>query len=94
MAHIEAGGFLIHKYSLEIVGGPQFITMPLGAAILSVQLQRDAPCIWAVHQSGVTDTDDREFQVIGTGIEFTVLGTHIGTVQTGPFVWHVFEVTD
>jgi len=51
-------------------------------------------CLWAM-----TDTDEgrkvrRMFRVYGTGREIKEPLEdldYIGTVQTGPFVWHVFE---
>ena len=70
------------------------IEMPLGARILSVQVQMDEICIWAL----INDAHElvsRRFRVFGTGhpIEGGDALTYLGTVQLleGRLVLHVFE---
>ena len=67
--------------------------MPVGAMILTVQVQNDALVMWAL-----LDTDDvavkRSFVVLMTGQRIRpFLEKYIGTVQDKEgFVWHIFEV--
>ena len=38
---------------------------------------------------------DRFFRIVGTGHDFDPAGLlYVGTVQTGIFVWHVYERED
>jgi hypothetical protein len=85
------------KYSLvsaTTVEGNYAIHMPRGATVLTIQLQRGEPMMWAL-----VDPDAplvmREFAVQGTGwdIEDDSLA-YVGTYQQygGEFVWHLFEV--
>jgi hypothetical protein len=80
----------IWKYELRVVDH-QTVQMPIGARILTVQVQRDALCLWAiVDQEAKRET--RIFCIFGTGERFNRPdATYIGTVQDGDFVWHVFE---
>jgi len=71
------------------------LSMPFGASILSVQVQREVPTIWAIVNPGAPMMD-REFRCFGTGhpmpkglpLDF------VGTIQLfgGELVFHVFEV--
>lgn len=84
----------IFKYPIEVTDR-QIVRMPRGAQILSVQYQGKQLCIWAQ----VDDQEplvDRVVLVCGTGHPMPeapvgVFLHHIGTVQDGPYVWHVFE---
>jgi hypothetical protein len=69
------------------------IEMPAAAHILSVQMQQDKTCIWALVNPLLTK-EMRKFQMVGTGHEFDLFPTHrfIGTFQDGPFVFHLFEI--
>lgn len=68
----------------------QAISMPAGAEILSVQVQNGEPCIWAK-----VDRDaplvPRLIEIVGTG-HYAPDHPYIGTVQTGEFVWHFFDL--
>jgi len=86
----------IWKFPLELTDR-QSVGMLAGAEILSVQIQGATVCLWAiVEPSG--QREERVFEIIGTGQ--TVWPTepdrqvrkYIGTVQQGPWVWHVFEL--
>ena len=84
----------IYKYVIPILDGEQEIQLIEGTQILSVQLQANSIseriCMWA----GVPDSGPvvvRSFQVVGTGEVVTGRHRFLGTVQQGPFVWHVFE---
>jgi len=82
----------IHKYILQI-DGIIVIDMPIGSKILDVQNQDNRICMWVIVNTEL-ETEERVFQIIGTGHQ--LLGRtekkYIGTVQQGPFVWHVFEL--
>ena len=80
----------IWKYAVD--DGP--VSMPSGARILSVQVQRGDLTLWAEVDSDAP-AEIRRFRVYGTGHELPRgLGyqdSHIATVQDEPFVWHVYE---
>lgn len=81
---------VIWKYELTITDA-QFIDMPADAEILSVQMQGDTLCLWALVQP-IAELRGRVIYVVGTGNPFPIGRVkHLGTVQQGMFVWHVFE---
>jgi hypothetical protein len=86
-------GRRIFKYPVEMRDHFQ-ISLPEGADILAVQVQRDQPVMWALVDPEKPLTQ-RWFRVAGTGhlIEEDHLG-HIGTFQlyAGDLVFHLFEV--
>ena len=71
----------------------QVVLMPRGAEILTTQMQGDEICIWALVDLGEKANERRGIQIYGTG--HTIYNpenkVYIGTVQTPPYVWHVFE---
>jgi hypothetical protein len=81
----------VFKYHLGNVDIAR-IMMPASAQILSVQVQRGVPQIWAV-----VDDDEpevlRTFKTVGTGWNFEGLTVYWGTYQLheGDLVFHVFE---
>lgn len=82
MKHMEVWKFPVEK-SIEV---------PIGAEILSLQMQDSRPCLWML-----CDTDapkeTRFFLFVGTGHSIEFEGNYIGTLQTsGGLVWHLFEV--
>lgn len=90
----------IHKFPLEITD-QQVVTMPKGAQILTVQVQNEMVCLWAVMDT-VAAPEERKIEVFGTGNpipkvnEWPQAGQgrkFIGTFQFlgGKFVGHVFE---
>lgn len=84
----------VWKYPLAVTD-TQFVQMPKGAQLLTVQPQGDAVCLWA----RVEDTNKPETRIIGiagTGYPLpddTKLD-YIGTFQLhgGSLVFHAFEV--
>jgi len=82
----------IYKYHVPIENNFH-IEMPLGAHILSFQVQNEVAFIWALVEPKNKKVL-RHFVLVGTGQEFdpSWLG-YIGTIQTyqGKFVWHLFE---
>lgn len=91
-------GRTIWKFPLGQPGFANSFPMPKGAEILTVQMQGGVPCIWAV----VNPAELRDFwetvtfQIIGTGWDFDTRHKrkYVGTVQDGPFVWHVFQLLE
>lgn len=81
----------IWKYPLELTD-QQTIQAPLGCKVLSVQMQNGQLTAWmlvneAAPLAGYT------FWVVGTGHPMpsgVSAAMHIGTVQQGRYVWHVF----
>lgn len=83
----------IYKYPLAITG-LQSVPLPVGAEILTVQMQGDSLCLWALVDAKVVSVTRRTFEVFGTGHDMdTNPRTYLGTVQQagGALVWHVFE---
>jgi hypothetical protein len=82
---------VVWKYTLE-AADRQEIEMPIGARILSVQLQGGlGPQMWALVDPSA-ERERRAFLLFGTG-HTGVHGQYIGTFQwhNGVTVWHVFE---
>lgn len=81
----------IHKFALSNFRSNPTVEMPIDARVLSVQMQYNTMCVWAL-----VDTEcpkvEHEFSLYGTGKEVILnkLGKFIDTVQCGPEVWHVF----
>jgi hypothetical protein len=85
--------FVIHKYPVNITG--DYTVMPMGARILSVQVQYDKVCVWAIIDKRVTVNALRQIVPYGTGIQLPHAnpGTFLGTVQLqdGHLVLHLFD---
>jgi len=80
----------IWKYPLGLARTVHLL-MPLGAEVLTVQLQGGVPTLWAIVESDAT-MGGRMFIVNGTGNEFHGdEGRYIGTWQQDGYVWHLFE---
>lgn len=47
---------------------------------------------WAEVRLSQTEMENRTFQIVGTGEEFTVLSTYYGSAQIGTYVFHLYEV--
>jgi len=81
---------VIHKYPLSIVN-ESILLMPRGASILSVQMQRGEPMLWAMVDPSNKD-HPRKFVFYATGNAFNSIGlAYVATVQQGECVWHLFE---
>lgn len=80
----------IWKYELELTD-IQFIKVPYKSQILSVQVQNDILCMWAIVDDYDIDVVNIKINIVGTRnpIENN-LGVFIDTVQNNGFVWHVF----
>jgi hypothetical protein len=84
----------IWKWELS-VADLQIIMMPIGAQVLSVQVHRGAPQLWAMVDE-TSPAEPRTFATVGTGHTMTknaIYGRFIGTYQLhgGDLVFHVFE---
>ncbi len=79
----------IHKYPVDSV-----VEMPKGAEIRAVGFQRGQVFLWAEIMPDETETEKREFAIIGTGHifrPFTDRLTYVGSAISDTFVWHVYE---
>lgn len=82
---------VIWKYRLDAVRRVA-IDMPAGARLVSVQTQDGAGCVWALVDPNAPLVK-RIVEVAGTGWDLpNDLGEYVGTFQTGPFVWHLFDI--
>ncbi len=80
----------IWKFPLEIQS-LQLVPMPKGARLLSVQVQGGTICLWAEVDLDASEIL-RHIWMPGTGHDlYDGDTTFIGTVQTPPFVWHVYD---
>lgn len=79
----------IHKYPLS--WGETFqLALYAGAEILTLQMQKDRPCIWVREQ--VSDMRQvLNLRWVGTGQEVPATSRYLGTVQVGAYVWHLFQ---
>lgn len=85
----------IWKFELESIDF-QKIEMPIDSEILTIQIQKETLCLWAV-VNPEAEKETRRFQVIGTGHQIIVEGNirnYIGTYQLyhGDLIFHVFEI--
>ena len=84
----------IHKFPLKITDA-QTIPMPMGAQMLSVDLQKGQLMLWALVEN-TNPTVLRTVYIFGTGNPVDLKGTKrfLGTVQhyvnEYSLVWHVF----
>jgi len=84
----------IYKYPLELTD-TQFVELPLGAEILTVQMQGDRLCLWAmVNTLPEAIKKNRRIEIIGTGNPVpTGVLKYISTFQMmgGGLIFHAFE---
>jgi len=86
----------IYKYDIPPVDSCK-VSMPVGAEILTIQAQKDRPCIWALVDPKEEKRDVRVFEVYGTGhsmrCDMGIDRNYIGTYQLreGDLVFHLFE---
>jgi hypothetical protein len=88
----------IYKYQLKELFRENRVKMPENAQILSIQMQEQYPCIWALVETDNPEIE-RVIEVIGTGNSIKDLElqerTFIATVQlSSQLVFHFFELTD
>lgn len=56
----------IYKYPFQITDKFS-LDLPFGAKILGAFVQHDQPCLWALVQPNVGETQKRVFRIFGTG---------------------------
>ena len=83
----------IWKFQLSLEGHTD-LTMPVGLEVLSVQVQKGVPCLWARCNPSAA-LEPRRFVAVATG-ESTrrdKVGDFIGTYQLagGALVYHLFH---
>lgn len=86
---------LIYKYQLAMQE-VQEVELPMNSKILSVQFQGEYLYLWAlVNKNPGLSVHKHVIEIYGTGQEinydFGVRRSHLATVQSQGFVWHVFE---
>jgi hypothetical protein len=81
----------IYKYPLLILD-EQELEMPMGAGLMTVQMQRGQPCLWVLVDTRNT-MEKRKVLIRGTGHPATDVGRYIATFQMkgGELVFHAFE---
>lgn len=82
----------VHKYPLELTE-LQAIHLPQGARILTIQVQRHIPTLWAEVDTD-QPTEKRHVALVGTGHPLLPEAhTYLGTVQMhdGRLVLHAYE---
>jgi hypothetical protein len=63
--------------------------IPVGAKLLSFQMQNNIPTVW-FEVDPEERKEQRRFSLVGTGWKF-MAGGYLGTAQQGPLVWHLYE---
>lgn len=89
---------VVWKFAFDVQDDIE-ILMPVGARVLTVQVQGGRPCVWVLVDPSEEKRSKRQFRVAGTG---HVLQTeakmdqlkYVGTFQLldGKFIGHLFEV--
>lgn len=82
----------IFKYQLSI-SDEQTVSLPIGSRILSLQVQRGIPCIWAIVDDEQSKTSQVVIRMFGTGhcISYEESNDRFaGTIQVRDLVFHVF----
>jgi len=82
----------IYKYPIP-VNDEIVIKMPMSAKVLTVQMQKSEPYIWALVNPD-EEMVERRFYLYGTGMTITHSESYIGTFQmlNGGLVFHLFEL--
>jgi hypothetical protein len=80
----------IFKYPLALMT-TQRLMLPRDATIRDVQIQDGTICLW-VEVIPKNPPVSCSIKIVGTGnAEVEPTDSYIGTVQQGPFVWHVYR---
>lgn len=81
----------IWKFPL-VIADEQYVRMPHGAEVLTVQEQNGMVQAWAIVDSAHQETESVRFSLRGTGHELGIVGRHVGTFQLhdGALVFHAF----
>lgn len=80
----------IFKYPLGSIGNNRK-RMPKGARVIHAGYDPNgALCVWAEVETDNEDVD-RFFRLIGTGQPLEDGLKYVGTVQEGPYMWHIYD---
>jgi len=83
----------IYKYQIH-VDDRQTVLMPRGARVLSVDVQRGVPCVWALIDTDSPE-ENRTFGMCGTGHPCPYDASQfVGTFQMhgGDLIFHLFDL--
>lgn len=83
----------IYKFPLAPPGVSLDLQLPIAARPLCVHMQNGQPYLWVQLNTSLA-ARTRTFVLIGTGHRVPDRSDYIGTVLSGPFVWHLFEVRE
>lgn len=86
----------IFKYTLEVTD-KQFISLPKGSEILTIQTQFNEPQLWVLSDPSGQEKEERCIEMFGTGkpvycgmgLDRKYLSTY--QLEEGNYVFHVFE---
>lgn len=80
-------------YKYQLIYGLQSLELPEGGEMLTVQLQRGWPHLWALVDSA-RPPQARAITIVGTGQRVPPGARYISTftVEGSPFVFHAFEI--
>lgn len=86
----------IYKYPLRITE-KQWIRPPMGARLISAQLQNGVLCAWAIVDSEEKYMGHIQIFIVGTGNPMPEeaedgRANYFASVQMGNFVWHIFAL--
>ena len=81
----------IWKFPLRPGSGAQQIRMPKGAQLLSVQLQRGEPMLWALCDEHAPQVN-RQLWAYGTRDAMIKAWPFVATLQYGSAVLHIFDL--
>jgi hypothetical protein len=78
-------------FKFRVTLGRNEIMMPKGFTVLTAQMKDGQIRIWALCDPDM-EKKSVEIYVTGTGINIDTdyYSIYVGTVQDGPYVWHVF----
>jgi hypothetical protein len=79
---------VVHKVHVNL-NDEVHIVMPTDAKIVMVGDQQGAITIWFEHDNGPLTT--RTIYIHGTGHHIPAGRKHVGSLQQGEFVWHLYE---
>ena len=81
----------VWKYQLANFN-PLQARISVESKIVHFAMQNQVPTVWVeIVSDGALPL--RTFEIFGTGHEIPDYAKHVGTVQDGQFVWHLYEVT-
>ncbi|MBS5979979.1 MAG: hypothetical protein KIB51_09670 [Dysgonomonas mossii] len=81
----------IYKYPINLTTEKQRLCLPENSQLLSVQMQNEKLCVWALIDESQPMSMVR-FHIFGTcdNLPDDLNTVFLGTVQDGIYVWHVF----